>query len=238
MKILAIDSSGQVASAALVTEQTVLAEYTVNFKMNHSQTLLPMIDELLRMTGTEGSELDALAVTNGPGSYTGLRIGSSTVKGLAMIWNKPVVAVPTVEVLAANYFGYDGLICPIMDARRGQVYTGVYRCDGDKLTVVCEQSCMLLSDMVEKLNSLGEKVIFLGDGVPVHKAFLKANVTVPFTLAPMHRMVQGAASLGFLAGRYYAEGRTVSAMELVPEYLRQSQAEREREERLDHRTNG
>ena len=233
MKILAIDSSGLVASVALVTEDTVLAEYSTNFKKTHSQTLLPMVDELMRMTGTEGSELDAIAVTNGPGSYTGLRIGSSTAKGLGLAWDKPIIPVPTVDMLAANYAGYEGLICPIMDARRGQVYSGIYRYSGNDMIVVQPQSCTMLSEIMEKVNSLGEHVVFLGDGGPVHKDTLAKEVKVPYLLAPMHRLVQNAAALGFLAVKLYAEGRTVSAMELVPEYLRLCQAEREREERLE-----
>ena len=106
MKILAIDSSGPVASVAVVTEDAVLAEYSVNFKKTHSQTLLPMIEEILKMTETEGKDLSAIAVTEGPGSYTGLRIGASTVKGLALVWQIPIVPVSTIAVLAANYAGY------------------------------------------------------------------------------------------------------------------------------------
>lgn len=235
MKILAIDSSGQVASVAIVTDEAVLAEYSVNYKKTHSQTLLPMVEEVMKMTGTEGKELDAVAVTNGPGSYTGLRIGSSTVKGLAMVWDKPIIPVPTVDTLAANYADYDGLICPLMDARRGQVYTGLYQFMDGKLKTVVPQVCTMLNDILAKVNELGEKVIFLGDGVPVHRQEIAGQVTVPYTLAPMHRSVQSAASLGYLACTYLREGKTVTATELVPEYLRLSQAEREREERLEHR---
>ena len=235
MKILAVDSSGQVASVAIVTDDAVLAEYSVNYKKTHSQTLLPMVEEIMKMTGTEGKNLDAVAVTNGPGSYTGLRIGSSTVKGLALIWDKPVIPVPTVDTLAANYADYDGLICPLMDARRGQVYTGLYRFTDGKLTAVVPQVCTMLDDILTKVNELGEHVVFLGDGVPVHRQVIAGKVTVPYTFAPMHRSVQSAASLGYLACTYLREGKTVTATELVPEYLRLSQAEREREERLEHR---
>lgn len=235
MKILAIDSSGLVASVALVTEDTVLAEYSTNFKKTHSQTLLPMVDEVMRMTGIEGDELDAIAVTNGPGSYTGLRIGSATAKGLGLAWNKPIVPVPTVDMLAANFPGCDSLICPIMDARRGQVYSGLYHFRAEELEIVQKQSCTLLSDMIARINEMGECVIFLGDGVPVHKEKLAQEVKVPFYFAPMHRLVQNAASLGFLAVRLLKEGKSVPAMELVPEYLRLCQAEREREERLEQK---
>lgn len=236
MKILAIDSSGLVASVAIVTEDTVLGSYSVNFKKTHSQTLLPMVEEVMKMTETEAEDLDAVAVTNGPGSYTGLRIGSSTAKGLAMVWNKPVIPVPTVDALAANLAGRTGIICPIMDARRGQVYTGIYRYEGNQLVAVKPQVCTLLSDVIAEINAMGEVVTFLGDGVPVHKDTIEEQVKVPFTWAPMHLTVQNAAALGWLACGYFREGKTVTAAELVPDYLRQSQAEREREERLENHT--
>ena len=123
MKILALDSSGIVASVAIVEDNTLLAEYTVNYKKTHSQTLLPMLDEVAKMTELDLSTIDAIAVAAGPGSFTGLRIGSATAKGLALALKKPLVAVPTVEALAYNLYDTNGLICPIMDARRNQVYT-------------------------------------------------------------------------------------------------------------------
>ena len=121
MKILAFDSSGLVASVAIVENNNLIAEYTTNYKKTHSQTLLPMLEEIVKMTETDKESFDALAVAAGPGSFTGLRIGSATVKGLALAWNIPVIAVPTLEGLAYNVWGTDRLICPIMDARRKQV---------------------------------------------------------------------------------------------------------------------
>ena len=236
MKILAIDSSGPVASVAVVTEDAVLAEYTVNFKKTHSQTLLPMIEEIMKMTETEGKDLSAIAVTAGPGSYTGLRIGASTVKGLGLVWQIPIVPVSTIAVLAANYAGHEGLICPILDARRGQVYGGLYRFSGITPVAEIEPCCTLLQDLISEVNRRNEKVIFLGDGVPVHKETLESSVTCEFTFAPMNKALQSAASLGLLAVGLFKEGKTVTAEEMVPEYLRQSQAEREREERLANRS--
>ena len=121
MKILAIDSSGLVASAAILTEENLIAEYTVNYKKTHSQTLLPMIDEIVRMAEVDLKEIDAIALAEGPGSFTGLRIGSSTAKGLGLALGKPIIGVSTLKALAYNLFGTDSLICPMMDARRGQV---------------------------------------------------------------------------------------------------------------------
>ena len=126
MKILALDSSGMVASVAVVEEDRLLAEYTVNYKKTHSQTLLPMLNEIGQMTELDLNTVDAIAVAGGPGSFTGLRIGSATAKGLGLALDKPLVHVPTLEGMAYNLFGTDKVICPMMDARRNQVYTGIY----------------------------------------------------------------------------------------------------------------
>ena len=123
MKLLALDSSGLVASVAILDGETLVAEYTLNYKKTHSQTLLPMLDEIVKMTQTELSEMDAIAVAAGPGSFTGLRIGSATAKGLGLALNKPIISVPTLEGIACNFYGTDAIICPMMDARRQQVYT-------------------------------------------------------------------------------------------------------------------
>ena len=126
MRILALDSSGLVASVAIASEDVIIAEYTINYKKTHSQTLLPMLDEIVKMVNLDLSEVDAIAVTAGPGSFTGLRIGSATAKGLGLALDKPIISVPTVDCLAYNLYGTDKMICPIMDARRDQVYTGLY----------------------------------------------------------------------------------------------------------------
>ncbi len=126
MKILALDSSGLVASVALTEEDALIAEYTIQYKKTHSQTLLPMLEEIRRMVELDMDTVDAVAVAAGPGSFTGLRIGSATAKGLAFAMEKPVIPVPTLEGLAWQMYGTDALVCPIMDARRSQVYTGLY----------------------------------------------------------------------------------------------------------------
>ena len=216
MKILALDSSGIVASVAVVEDDTLLAEYTVNYKKTHSQTLLPMLDEIVKMTELELESVDAIAVAAGPGSFTGLRIGSATAKGLGLALKKPLVAVPTVDALAYNLYDAQGLICPIMDARRKQVYTGIYRFEEHQLMTLKEQWAAPIEELLEELNQRGEMVTFLGDGVPVFRA---------------HVNKQRAAAVAALGSIYYKEGRTETAMEHIPEYLRVSQAERERAER-------
>ena len=127
MKILAIDSSGLVASVAVTEDDSLIAEYTTNYKKTHSQTLLPMLDEVKKMIELDLSCIDAIAVSAGPGSFTGLRIGSATAKGLGLALDKPIISVPTVDALAMNVYGTDHIVCPLMDARRSQVYTGIYR---------------------------------------------------------------------------------------------------------------
>lgn len=231
MKILAIDSSGLVATVAILENDQTIAEYTVNYKKTHSQTLLPMLDEIVRMTELDLSAIDAIAVSGGPGSFTGLRIGAATAKGLGLVLNKPLIHVPTVDGLAYNLYGNSGMICPIMDARRNQVYTGIYRFIKDEFQVVEEQMAISVEELIGKLNGYGEKVTFLGDGVSVYGEDLKNGLTVECTFAPAHMNRQRAAAVGALGMKYFEAGKVETATEHCPDYLRVSQAERERAER-------
>lgn len=230
MRILALDSSGLVATVAIVEDDQTVAEYTVNYKKTHSQTLLPMLDEIVKMTEFDLDTIDAIAVAGGPGSFTGLRIGSATAKGLGLALNKPLIHVPTVDGMAYNLFGCTGLICPMMDARRNQVYTGIYRFEHE-FEIVEEQMAIAVQELIEKLNAYGEKVTFLGDGVPVYAKQLEEGLTVPYSFAPAHVNRQSAAAVGALGMKYFAEGKTETATEHQPDYLRVSQAERERAEK-------
>lgn len=231
MKILAIDSSGLVATVAILENDQTIAEYTVNYKKTHSQTLLPMLDEIVRMTELDLSSIDAIAVSGGPGSFTGLRIGAATAKGLGLVLNKPLIHVPTVDGLAYNLYGNSGMICPIMDARRNQVYTGIYRFIKDEFQVVEEQMAISVEELIGKLNGYGEKITFLGDGVSVYGEDLKNGLTVECTFAPAHMNRQRAAAVGALGMKYFEAGKVETATEHCPDYLRVSQAERERAER-------
>ena len=231
MRILGLDSSGIVASVAVVEDDVLVAEYTINYKKTHSQTLLPMLDEIAKMTELDLNSIDAIAVAAGPGSFTGLRIGSATAKGLGLALKKPLIAIPTVEGLAYNLYDISGLICPIMDARRKQVYTGIYRFTDHQLKVVEDQMAVPMETVIEKLNQYGETVTFLGDGVPVFHELIAEKMTVPYSFAPAHVNKQRAAAVAALGEIYYRQGKTETAMEHVPDYLRVSQAERERAER-------
>lgn len=231
MKILGLDSSGIVASVAIVEDDVLIAEYTVNYKKTHSQTLLPMLDEIAKMTELDLNSIDAIVVAAGPGSFAGLRIGSATAKGLGLALKKPLIAIPTVEGLAYNLYDISGLICPIMDARRKQVYTGIYRFTDHQLKVVEDQMAVPMETVIEKLNQYGEAVTFLGDGVSVFHELIAEKMTVPYSFAPAHVNKQRAAAVAALGEIYYRQGKTETAMEHVPDYLRVSQAERERAER-------
>lgn len=231
MKLLVLESSGLVASVAIMEEDKMVGEYTVNYKKTHSQTLLPMLDALVENIGFDLKELDAIAVSQGPGSFTGLRIGSATAKGLSQALNIPVVPVSTLEGLAANLFGTKGIICPMMDARRNQVYTGIYRYEGSRLTTVMEPDAMPVDELLAKVNEYEEEVIFLGDGVPVYADKISEQVKVPCRIAPPHLNRQRAGAVGTLAVQYFKEGKTEVSRDHKPEYLRKSQAERELEEK-------
>lgn len=231
MKILALDSSGIVASVAIVEDDTLLAEYTVNYKKTHSQTLLPMLDEVVKMTELDLNSIDAVAISAGPGSFTGLRIGSATAKGLGLALKKPLISIPTVQALAYNLYDVEGLICPIMDARRNQVYTGIYRYENHKMVTVEDQMAVSIDELLEKLNLYKEKVTFLGDGVPVFQTRIEEILQVPYSFAPAHMNKQRAGAVAALGVQYYLEGNIQTAAEHAPDYLRVSQAERERAER-------
>jgi tRNA threonylcarbamoyl adenosine modification protein YeaZ len=232
MKLLALESSGMVASVAIVTEETILAEYTVNYKKTHSQTLLPMLNEIVKMVELDLSEVDAIAVAAGPGSFTGLRIGSATAKGLGLALKKPLVAVPTLNGLAYNLYGTDRLICPMMDARRNQVYTGLYEFEGPDFKECRPQAALKVEDIIEEINQLGRRVVFLRDGTAVYKEIIEEKTQVPYDFAPAHLNRQRAASIGALGMIYYKNNQIQTALEHEPVYLRLSQAERERAERM------
>ncbi|MBQ8638387.1 MAG: tRNA (adenosine(37)-N6)-threonylcarbamoyltransferase complex dimerization subunit type 1 TsaB [Lachnospiraceae bacterium] len=231
MKILGIESAAMVAGAALLENDRIIAEYTVNLKQTHSQTLLPMIDEIIRVTGIDKKELDAIAVSAGPGSYTGLRIGSATAKGLGLALKKPVVSVPTLAAMAYQCYGSGREVSPIMDARRGQVYTALYRFGADGTMITEEEpQVILMEEWMKKLEERGGQILFTGDGIPVFGERI-LQVLPGSLLAPAHMNRERAASVASLGALLYQEGKTETAAEHLPVYLRKPQAEREREER-------
>lgn len=243
MKILAIDSSGMPASCAITQDGVLLAEYTLQFKKTHSQTLLPMIDEISRMTALDKNSLDAIAVAGGPGSFTGLRIGSATAKGIAMALDRPIVNVPTLEGLAYNFCGCSELICPVLDARRTEVFTGIYTFDREKagesqsgFTVLMDQTPMRADALCGRLNELSGKmdrpVVLLGDGTGAYGELFSQYLHVPYRIAPVNLNAQRASSVAARAEEIFRQGVTETAAQHRPDYLRVSQAERVRDEKL------
>ena len=231
MKILGIDSSGLVAGTALLVDDVLVGEYTIHNKKTHSQTLLPMVTDLLEMAGIQVEELDAIAVARGPGSFTGLRIGAATAKGLAWTLGIPIVPVSTLVGLACHV-REDGLVCPIMDARRGQVYTALYQVKEGEYIPLLEEAAMDIQDLFQKLEEQGfrEPITFVGDGVPVFFDTIKENLKIPSRFLPAFSNYQRPALIAYLGSRYLKEGNVVKAAGFLPIYLRKSQAEREAEE--------
>lgn len=233
MKILGIDTTGQTAGAALLDGDKLLAEFSLNYKLTHSQTILPMIAEMLERTETAREGIDYIACSAGPGSFTGLRIGAATAKGIALALGRPVIQVPTLDALAYNVFETNRIVCPIMDARRQQVYAAFYTWEDGRLCRETDWMAESIESIIEIAEGFEQEVIFLGDGVPVHRELLAQNPD--FTFAPAHCSLQRAASVAAL-GRVLAEeekAKPGGEFELI--YLRKSQAEREREERLSQK---
>ncbi|MBQ4067379.1 MAG: tRNA (adenosine(37)-N6)-threonylcarbamoyltransferase complex dimerization subunit type 1 TsaB [Clostridia bacterium] len=228
MLILALDSTATVASVALVRNGSILAEYSVNAGNTHSVTLLPMIEHMLKTTGTDLSEVDIFAASVGPGSFTGVRIGTATVKGLAHSSGKPCIGVSTLEALAHNLHGFGGIICPCMNARRGQVYTALFEDTDDGIRRLIPDSAMSVEELRALISDFEGTVRFTGDGY-----FLVSHLSEYKT--PERLTLQSASSVAAVAEKLYSstEDRSVfTSAALNPTYLRKPQAEREREERL------
>ncbi len=224
MKILAVESSGMVAAAAIVDQDKLIGEFLLDHGKTHSQQLMPLIDQLLNNLDMKLTDIDAIAVSKGPGSFTGLRIGIATVKGLAQAIDKPVIGVPTLDGLAYNLSFREGLICPIMDARREQVYTSIYRSKGE-LKRIDDYMAVPVVDLIKKLKAYDEPVIFNGDGVPVYQDIIKKEMGDQASMAPTNLLMQRASSIACLALDMFRSNEVQSYLELVPFYLRKSQAE-------------
>ena len=232
MLLAAIESSSLVASVAIWADGKILAEYSTDDKKTHSQTLLPMLEEIVGMTGLDMNSLDAIVVSQGPGSFTGLRIGSATAKGLALALDIPIVEVPTLKAMAYQLYGCRSLICPIMDARRGQVYTGLYTFNERmELETLTDQEAVSAQQIIDRINEIGKEVIFLGDGVPVFAELIRQQIRVPCFLAPAHVARQRAGALAALGAEIFRDKGGISSDLHTPVYLRLSQAERERKQR-------
>ena len=226
MRILGIESAAMTASAAVLEGDRLLAEYTIDHKKTHSQTLLPMIAEIQKMLELDLDTLDAIAVSEGPGSFTGLRIGCATAKGLGLALDKPLISIPTLDAMAYQIFGVPGVICALMDARKGNVFAGLYR--NEKKFETIRPSCHIqVQELAQVLNELGEPVVVVGDGADSYREELEEYCQIPLRRAPAFACRARAGAVAALGGEYYKEGRTETAAEHTPNYLRVSQAERQ-----------
>lgn len=230
MKILAMDTSANVATVAVTEDRKLIAECVLNHKKTHSEKIMPMVDMLLTDSEIDIAEIDLFAVANGPGSFTGLRIGVSTAKALSQAQNKQIVGISTLEGMAYNLFDVDGLISPIMDARRGQVYNGVYKWQNGKLKEITPPRALSIEECLLDFQD-EEKVYFVGDGVPVHKETIIKTMGERAVFVPDGQSLPRASSLAFLAYDKFLEGKAQNYIELMPIYLRKPQAEREYEEK-------
>lgn len=229
MRILAIDTASEVASAAVVEDETLLGEYILNHKMTHSQKIMPMIENILQNLELDVKDIDVFAVANGPGSFTGLRIGVAAIKGLAHAVNKPVVGISTLAGLAYNLPWAEHIIVPIMDARRNNVYTASYIWD-EGFREIGEPEAISIEECIDSCSNFLD-TIFVGDGVKVYGDYIKERLGGHALLAPASALRQRASSIAMLAMEKAKRGETQSYSELVPFYLRKSQAERELEEK-------
>ena len=229
MKILGLDSTGNICTAAITDGDKLISEMTVNVGNTHSETLLPVIEQILKLSNTEIDEIELFATSVGPGSFTGVRIGAATVKGLAFGKNLPLCEVSTLEALAENVCLFDGIICPVINARRMQVYNAIFECKDGVLTRIVPDRAISIEELDKELATYDKPIYLSGDGYDICKANFKTetmNTPKKITLA-------NGYSVCLCANKMHAEGRIVSDRELSPSYLRLSQAERERNEKLN-----
>lgn len=226
MKILAIESASVTASCAVSDGDNILGEFTLSHKKTHSEKLMPLIEELMRELDIKLQDIDVIAVSEGPGSYTGLRIGAAIAKSMAFAANIPIVNIPTMMSLAGNIYDVDKLIVPIMDAKAGRVYTGIYKWENDNLVAVKEQFPCNLDELIALLNDCDESVIFNGDGSVNYKNIIEEKLNRKPLFAPSKFNYLNASTLSYIGYRMAERGDTVSASEFNPQYLRLSQAER------------
>ena len=234
MKILALDSTAVVGTVALCEDERLVAHYTLNTGNTHSQTLLPMIESALRAAEWTMDDVELIAVSNGPGSFTGVRIGVATVKGLAFGKNIPCAGVSTLEALAYNLRYMNGIICPVMNARRAQVYNALFSCENGVMTRLCPDRAISIAELDEELSTMNQPVYLVGDGYDITLEGFKKTSISPI---PEELRCQSGYSVAMCGLAAYKNGLATDDTTLAVVYLRPSQAERERNERLANQNN-
>ncbi len=228
MKILALDSSAKPASASIFEDEKILGSFYINTEQTHSQTLMPMIEALLKNTCIKIRDIDLFCVSKGPGSFTGIRIGMSVIKGLAIAYNKPCIGISTLSALAYNIKYFNGIICPVMDARCHQVYNALFECKNGCMERLTEDRAIDIDILSQELINFEKIINLVGDGAFICYNELKNKIN-SINIAPEHMRYQNSNSVAYLAYNHISSHpeQTTSAQKLCPEYLRLSQAERE-----------
>lgn len=219
MRILALECSAGPASCVISENGVIIASDFTNVKMTHSQTLMPMVKNMLDRADLEMSDIDALAISNGPGSFTGIRIGTSAVKGLAAPRKLPCYAVSTLRTIAENFRNTDCIVCAVMDARCNQVYNALFKVSGNIITRLCDDRALMIDELLQELSAIRDNIIIAGDGAGLFEKYAGGNITV----ADEERRYQTASGVALAALEYEA----VTPNKLMPFYLRLPQAERE-----------
>ncbi len=231
MKILGIDTSATAASVAVVDENKIIGEFSINTALTHSQTLMPMVESLLNNTGVSLSDIDAIAVNAGPGSFTGVRIGVAAVKGMAFSTDIPCISVSTLHSMAYNLLETDCIVCAVMDARCSQVYNALFKVSDGKVTRLIEDRALALQDLKLDLQKYDEKIMLVGDGAVITYDYLKDEYN-NIILASKQNRIQTASSVAVAGYELFEKGETMTAQELMPVYLRLPQAQRELNKKL------
>ena len=231
MKILSLDSATESATCAILDDNRILGEITFNYKKQHSVVLMPMIDELFNNTGMSICDIDGFVASKGPGSFTGLRIGMATIKGLSQGTKKPFVTISTLDSLAYNLAYTSGIICPILDALRDNVYTALYTFDNYELIRTSDYMNISIDELINMLKDKNCNISFIGDGTFKFKERLMRHLT-QISFAPAHLNLAKASSLGELGLKLLSKGIEDDIYGSVPIYLRKPQAEREYEEKM------
>lgn len=230
MKILSLDSATKSATCALLDDEKLLGEITFNYKKQHSILTMPIIDSLLKNTETDINEIDGFVVSKGPGSFTGLRIGMATIKGLSQGLDKPIISVSSLDALAYNLAYSNEIICPILDALRDNLYTAIYRFENDTLVRLSDYMAIHIDELIDKLKQYNCNITFIGDGTYKFKDYLIENLNY-CSFAPTHLNIVKASALGELGLHLLKNNEYENVLSVTPIYLKKSQAEREYEEK-------
>lgn len=231
MKILSIETSTTAASCAVQSEGKLVTEVFLNHKLHHSVLLFPMLEEVLARAELTMEQIDVIAVSGGPGSFTGLRIGIAAAKGLCLGSGKPFVAISSLDAMAFTTYGFGGIICPMMDALRANVYSALYRWENGKLVKIKDYMALPMDELVEQLAEFTDPILFAGDCIPEHRQLLIEKLGERAVFVPISMTMPRASAIGELAATRAAVGDFDDMDAYAPIYLRKPQAEREYEKK-------